>query len=132
MKKKLLILATILLALAVILPACHTGLIGLQTINQLGCTLPRVTYQVPGFGLPVANSGPHALTHSNVPNGVSTAFDPMGAGFGPTFKIEYDIATSSCCGGGTGEIAPIGPTGNWWVAWTCGSAGASAEAFLAD
>jgi hypothetical protein len=133
MKKKLLILATILLALAVILPACHTVLIGLQTQNRLGCTLPRVTYQVPGFGLPVANSGPHVLTHTNVANNTNTAFDPMGAGFGPTFVIEYDIAASSCCGGGTGEITNIGnPPGNWFVTWTCGSNDVASAAAAAE
>jgi hypothetical protein len=131
MKRKLLILASLLLVLAVILPACHTELIGLRTRNNIPCAaIPIVTYQVPGFGLPVSNSGPHSLSHSNVGVGVTTAYGDIGAGFGPNFEMAYTIkGVPGCYADGSGTLSsPITPGGLWTITWSISGGVASASA----
>jgi hypothetical protein len=113
MKKKLLLLAALLLSLVVILPACHTVLIELRSINgNIPCAISLVTYQVPGFGFPVQGAGPHQTSHSNV------------TGIGPS--LDYVIqGVPGCYADGQGTLTGFDPAISlqWQITWTISEVG---------
>jgi hypothetical protein len=125
MKKKLLLLAALLLSLVVILPACHTVLIELRSINgNIPCAISLVTYQVPGFGFPVQGAGPHQTSHSNV-TGIGP-FTDIGAGFGANFALDYVIqGVPGCYADGQGTLTGFDPAISlqWQVTWTISEVG---------